>query len=131
MGTMKVWYFDHFGSASALRLQEREIPHPGPGEVLVKVAATAINPSDVKNVSGHFKSSLPRVLGRDYAGTIVAGDASQGDEIWGSGPGFGVARDGAHAEYFVMPSAWVSRKPPHLSTEQASAIGDRRSACRT
>lgn len=123
MGTMKVWYFDHFGSASALRLQDREIPHPGPGEVLVKVAATAINPSDVKNVSGHFKSSLPRVPGRDYAGTIVAGDANQGDEIWGSGPGFGVARDGAHTEYFVMPSAWVSRKPPHLSMEQAAAIG--------
>ncbi|MEO7073457.1 MAG: zinc-binding alcohol dehydrogenase family protein, partial [Rhodanobacter sp.] len=42
---------------------------------------------------------------------------------WGSGPGFGVARDGAHAEYFVMPSGWVSRKPPQLSMAQAAAIG--------
>ncbi|MGV8942275.1 MAG: quinone oxidoreductase family protein [Lysobacter sp.] len=123
MNKMKVWSFDQYGPSSALKLQERGIPQPGPGEVLVKVAATAINPSDVKNVSGHFKSSLPRVPGRDYAGTIVAGDGRHGEEVWGSGPGFGVARDGAHAEYFVMPSAWVSRKPPQLSMAQAAAIG--------
>lgn len=123
MSKMSVWSFDHYGSPSVLKLQEREIPQPGPGEVLVKVAATAINPSDVKNVSGHFKASLPRVPGRDYAGTIVAGDGQQGEEVWGSGPGFGVARDGVHAEYFVMPLAWVSRKPSQLSMEQAAAIG--------
>lgn len=123
MSKMKVWSFEQYGSPSVLKLQEREMPQPGPGEVLVKVAATAINPSDVKNVSGHFKASTPRVPGRDYAGTIVAGDGRQGEEVWGSGPGFGVARDGAHTEYFVMPSAWVSRKPPHLSMEQAAAIG--------
>jgi NADPH:quinone reductase-like Zn-dependent oxidoreductase len=66
---------------------------------------------------------MPRVPGRDYAGTIVAGDGRKGEEVWGSGPGFGVARDGTHAEYFVMPSAWVSRKPPQLSMAQAAAIG--------
>lgn len=123
MRNMKVWSFDHYGPPSALTLQEREMPQPGPGEVLVKVAATAINPSDVKNVSGHFKSSMPRVPGRDYAGTIVAGDGRHGEEVWGSGPGFGVVRDGAHAEYFVMPSAWISRKPAQMSMEQAAAIG--------
>jgi len=120
---MKVWCFKQYGAPSQLKLVERAKPEPGPGEVLVKVAATAINPSDAKNVSGHFKASTPRVPGRDYAGTIVAGDGRQGQEVWGSGPGFGVARDGAHAEYFVMPSAWVARKPPHLSMEQAAAIG--------
>ncbi|MCA9530155.1 MAG: zinc-binding alcohol dehydrogenase family protein [Myxococcales bacterium] len=123
MSKMKVWCFEQYGEPSALELQERELPQPGPGEVLVKVAATAINPSDVKNVSGHFKSPMPRVPGRDYAGTIVAGDGREGEEVWGSGPGFGVARDGAHAEYFVMPSAWVSLKPPLLNMEQAAAIG--------
>ncbi len=86
MSKMKVWSFEQYGPPSALKLQEREMPQPGPGEVLVKVAATAINPSDVKNVSGHFKASAPRVPGRDYAGTIVAGDGRQGEEVWGSGP---------------------------------------------
>lgn len=123
MSKIKIWSFERYGPPSALTLQEREMPQPSSGEVLIKVAATAINPSDVKNVSGHFKSGTPRVPGRDYAGTIVAGDGRQGEKVWGSGPGFGVARDGAHAEYFVMPSAWVSRKPPQLSMEQAAAIG--------
>jgi NADPH:quinone reductase len=120
---MKVWCFEHYGSPSELKLEERDIPNPGPDEVLVKVAATAINPSDVKNVAGHFKSTMPRVPGRDYAGTIVAGNGRKGEEVWGSGPGLGVVRDGVHAEYFVMPSAWISRKPPGLGLEQASAIG--------
>ncbi len=123
MSTMKVWSFDRYGPPSALQLHERDLPQPGPGEVLVKVAATAINPSDVKNVSGHFKASTPRVPGRDYAGIVVAGDGRHGEEVWGSGPGFGVARDGAHAEYLLMPSAWVSRKPAQLSMQQAAAIG--------
>lgn len=123
MSRMKSLCFEQYGPPSVLKIQEREIPTPGPGEVLVKVAATAINPSDVKNVSGRFKSGMPRVPGRDYAGTIVAGEGRQGEEVWGSGPGFGVARDGAHAGYVVMPSAWISRKPPHLSMEQAAAVG--------
>ncbi len=123
MRKMKVWCFDHYGPPSALKLQEREMPQPGIGEVLVKVAATAINPSDVKNIAGHFKSSMPRIPGRDYAGTIVASDGRKGEDVWGSGSGFGVARDGAHAKYFVMPSAWVSRKPAQMSMEQAAVIG--------
>lgn len=53
MSKMKVWEFEQYGPPSALKLQEREMLQPGPGEVLVKVAATALNPSDVKNVSGH------------------------------------------------------------------------------
>jgi NADPH:quinone reductase len=123
MSKMKVWCFEHYGLPSELKLEERDIPNPGPDEVLVKVAATAINPSDVKNVAGHFKSTMPRVPGRDYAGTIVAGNGRKGEEVWGSGPGLGVTHDGVHAEYFVMPSAWISRKPRSLRLEQASAIG--------
>lgn len=88
-----------------------------------KVVASAINPSDVKNVSGHFKSDTPRVPGRDYAGVVVAGDSREGEEVWGSGPGMGVVRDGAHAEYLVMPSAWVGLKPASLSMAQSAAIG--------
>jgi NADPH:quinone reductase-like Zn-dependent oxidoreductase len=122
MGRMKTLCFEQYGPPSALKFLERGIPEPAAGEVLVKVVAAAINPSDVKNVSGHFKSGMPRVPGRDYAGVVVAGAGRAGEEIWGSGPGFGVVRDGAHAEYFVMPAAWISRKPSDLSMEQAAAI---------
>jgi NADPH:quinone reductase-like Zn-dependent oxidoreductase len=73
-------------------------------------------------VAGAFKASLPRTPGRDYAGTVVAGDG-EGREVWGSGPGFGVERDGCHAEFVLTPAQWLADKPAHLSPEQASAIG--------
>ena len=78
-------------------------PKPAQGEVLIQIKAAGINPSDVKNVAGHFKSPVPRVPGRDYAGIVVSGDAEKGMEVWGSGAGFGVTRDGPHAEYILVP----------------------------
>lgn len=106
-----------------LAVEEIPTPEPRKGEVLVQIKASAINPSDVKNVAGRFNASLPRVPGRDYAGVIVGGDAENGSEVWGSGTGFGIDRDGAHAEYVVIPAEWISQKPPNLSMEQAAAIG--------
>jgi NADPH:quinone reductase-like Zn-dependent oxidoreductase len=54
---------------------------------------------------------------------IVGGDGENGTEVWGSGAGFGITRDGAHAEHVVIPADWISQKPPKLSMEQAAAIG--------
>jgi NADPH:quinone reductase-like Zn-dependent oxidoreductase len=62
-----------------------DIPIPSPGEVLVKVAAAAINPSDVKNVAGLFSTSLPRTPGRDFSDTVVSPGIWQNREVWGSG----------------------------------------------
>jgi NADPH:quinone reductase-like Zn-dependent oxidoreductase len=115
--------FHSYGSPEVLRIVEVEQPVPGEGEVLVQIAATAINPSDVKNVAGSFNSPLPRVPGRDFAGVVVAGPVESGLEVWGSGAGFGVRRDGCHAEFVTMPAEWYSAKPPSLSMEQAAAIG--------
>ena len=120
---MKALRFKTYGPPSVLAIEEVPKPEPRAGEALLQIKAAAINPSDVKNVAGHFKSPLPRVPGRDYAGVVVAGDAPNGLEVWGSGPGFGVARDGAHAEYIVVPVEWISQKPAKLSLEQAATIG--------
>lgn len=103
-----------------------DIPKPqlSEGEALVQIRASAINPSDVKNVSGHFSATtLPRTPGRDFSGIVVEGKQLQGTEIWGSGPGLGIVRDGAHAEYVAVPIEILSRKPANLSMEQAAAIG--------
>jgi len=121
---MKVWVFDRYGAPDVLALRERDVPSPGQGEVLIRVDATAVNPSDVGNVGGHFKAPLPRVPGRDFAGVIVAGgDGSVGTEVWGSGPGWGVKQDGTHAEYIVMSADWVSRRPKNISPEEAASVG--------
>jgi NADPH:quinone reductase len=123
MKTMKALRFDKYGPPSVLTVQELPVPDLKTGEALVELHASAINPSDVKNVAGVFKASLPRIPGRDFAGVVVAGDGWKSKEVWGSGGGFGVWRDGAHAQFVVVSSDGLSEKPELLSMEEASAVG--------
>jgi len=119
---MRALRFDRYGPPSVLSLEEVEAPQPRAGESLVQICCASINPSDVKNVAGAFHTLLPRTPGRDYAGVVVSG-GGKGREVWGSGPAFGIERDGSHAEFVAMPTDWLSDKPAHLSMEQACAIG--------
>lgn len=121
---MKALRFYQFGPPSVLSIEEVDRPQPHRGEAVVRVRAAAVNPSDVKNVSGHFtQTALPRTPGRDFAGTVVEGDQLQGVDVWGTGAGLGITRDGTHAEYVVAPIHILLRKPENLSMEQAAAIG--------
>jgi NADPH2:quinone reductase len=120
---MKALRFAEYGPPSVLSLEEIASPILKSGEALVEVHAAAINPSDVKNVAGAFHATLPRTPGRDYAGIVVEGDGWKGKEVWGSGEGLGVTRDGTHAQYLLLPTDWLSEKPPNLSMEQASTTG--------
>jgi NADPH:quinone reductase len=121
---MKSLRFTEFGPPSVLRIEEVAIPDPGVGEALVQVKAAAINPSDIGNVAGRFKSTtLPRTPGRDFAGIVVRGVRDQGAEVWGSSGKLGIVRDGSHAEYVVVPAETLSLKPKSLSMAQAAAIG--------
>jgi NADPH:quinone reductase len=123
MKTMKALRFERYGPPSVLSIRELPVPDLKTGEALVELHASAINPSDVKNVAGAFKASLPRIPGRDFAGVVVAGDGWKGKEVWGSGAGFGVWRDGTHAQYIVAGLEGLSRKPAQLSMEEASTVG--------
>jgi NADPH2:quinone reductase len=124
MKTMNALRLEKFGAPRTLSLQDIANPELRPGEVLVEVHASAINPSDVKNVAGSFNASLPTTPGRDYAGVVVAGDpAWRGKKVWGSGAGFGMARNGAHAQFLPVVSDWLSEMPASLSMEQAAAVG--------
>ena len=123
-GVMKALRFAEFGPPSVLRIEELAIPEPGEGEALVRVKAGAINPSDVGNVAGRFKSTtLPRTPGRDFAGVVVKGKQYEGEEVWGSAPKLGSDRDGSHAEYVVAPAETLSPMPKSLNTAEAAAIG--------
>lgn len=109
-----------------LHLEDVPTPTPSEDEVLIRIAAAAINPSDVKNAQGAMSdvTRLPRILGRDFAGTIEAGASDCiGAEVWGTGGDLGFTRDGTHAEYIVVPSKAVVPKPANLALEQAGALG--------
>jgi NADPH2:quinone reductase len=123
MKTMKALRFEKYGPPSVLTLQELGVPEPSPGEALIELYAAAVNPSDVKNVAGAFHSPLARVPGRDYAGVVAIGDEWTGKEVWGSGPGLGVTRDGTHAQYVVVDLDSLSEKPAQLSMSEAAAVG--------
>jgi NADPH2:quinone reductase len=120
---VKALLFDASGPPTVLRVADVPTPKPESGDLLVQIEAAAINPSDVKIVGGAFKTSLPRIPGRDFAGVVIGGDGKAGMRIWGSGVGFGLTRDGAHAEFVLLPSTWVSQRPSNLSPEQAATVG--------
>jgi NADPH:quinone reductase-like Zn-dependent oxidoreductase len=123
---MKALRFAQFGLEN-LKIEDVPKPEPGPGEVLVKVLAASINPSDVKNVQGLMRETtkLPRTPGRDFAGIVEKGSENcDSQEVWGCGGGdLGFTRDGSHAEYLVLPNSAVVPKPKNLSFPQAAACG--------
>jgi NADPH:quinone reductase-like Zn-dependent oxidoreductase len=70
---MRALRFEKTGSLDELSIRELPMPTPAAGEVLVRVKAAAVNPSDVKNVEGKMhETSVPRTPGRDFAGWSLA-----------------------------------------------------------
>src|SRR5579863_6334545 len=122
---MKALYIRQHGAIGDLKVSDVPVPIPKPGEVLVKVEAAGINPSDLLSVQGRFPHAvLPRIVGRDFAGTVVEGPAeSKGKKVWGSGGDLGIDRDGTHGEYLVIPHQAAALRPANVSAEQAAAIG--------
>ena len=65
---------DSYSGAKALRSEKRPLPRPGKDEVLVKIAAAPINPSDLAVLTGHYgyKNPPPFIPGGEASGTVVA-----------------------------------------------------------
>jgi NADPH:quinone reductase-like Zn-dependent oxidoreductase len=104
-------------------------PVPGPGEVLVRIHASAVNPLDLKIHAGaaaHARQPLPAVLGIDLAGVVEAvGSAVDrfrpGDEVYGMAGGVG-GRQGSLAEYVVVEADLLARKPSNVTMREAAAL---------
>jgi NADPH:quinone reductase-like Zn-dependent oxidoreductase len=122
---MKAIQFKSSGSPDVLDYVDLPTPQADADSAVVRIVAASVNPSDVKNVSGHFDhTTLPRVPGRDFSGVVVEGpQAWLGAEVWGTGGDIGFTRDGTHAEFIKIPLAALARKPTTLSHAEASAIG--------
>jgi NADPH:quinone reductase-like Zn-dependent oxidoreductase len=125
---MKAIVYDRYGSPEVLRCEEIPLPSPGAGEVLLRIAAAALNPLDWHFMRGapygfRFMSGVSRPkerrLGMDVAGRVEAAGSGvsqfkPGDEI------FGVCR-GAFAEAVCTGATNLIPKPPNISFEQAAA----------
>ncbi|KAL9114123.1 MAG: hypothetical protein Q9227_001895 [Pyrenula ochraceoflavens] len=112
---------------TAVHLIQLPKPHATPGTILVKIRASAIQPSDLMNAQGKFPTTtFPRVPGRDYAGVVEEGGPPEmvGKEVYGtSGPALSFVRDGAHAEYCIVEEDAAAEKPRALSFKEAAAVG--------
>jgi|SRR5579862_3784076 len=123
---MKALQIDRTGSLDALTIRDVANPSRGTNEVLVRIEAAGVNPSDVGIALGRFPHLvLPRILGRDFAGKVIDGPPElTGKAVWGTGGGeLGLTRDGAHAEMLAIPAHAVAIRPAGVSAESAAAMG--------
>ncbi|MFG2821608.1 NADP-dependent oxidoreductase [Kitasatospora sp. NPDC048365] len=125
MTTMKAISQNSYGTPEVLEEIEVERPVPGPSEVLVRVRAAGMNPTDWKHRQfPGFLDRLPLVLGWDVSGTVEAVGIgvtlhAPGDEVFGMLPyPYGV---GSFAEYVVAPARALVRKPADLDHVRAGA----------
>jgi len=128
---MKAVWFESFGSAAdTLIAGEQPRPELGPGEVLVKLATTGVNPSDVKKRAGAFPNLLDDGLvipHSDGAGVIEAvgegvTESRVGERVFVYQAQFG-RRFGTAAEYVALDSARAPQLPDNASFEVGACIG--------
>jgi len=114
---MRALRFAKTGSLEFLSVANVPVPVPAGSDLLVKVEAAAVNPSDPKNVLGRMhETTLPRTPGRDFAGVVVKGPANWiGRGVFGSGGDLGFGRDGSHAEFLVVPQEAAVTMPRGLN----------------
>ena len=120
-----------FGGPEALQVVDLPDPEPGPGEVLIRVHAAAVNPTDTVLRSGARARQLadippPHVPGMDAAGVLEAvGPGTQADLAVGEHVMAIVVprgRHGAYAERIVVPAESVARVPAGSSDAEASTL---------
>jgi NADPH:quinone reductase len=127
---MHAAYYERNGTArDVLKLGDVETPRPAPGEVRVKLAASGVNPSDVKARSGTTrKIAYPRVIPHsDGAGEIdMVGEgvpaARIGERVWVWNAQW-LRPFGTCAEFVALPSEQAVRLPANTSFEAGACLG--------
>ena len=121
---MKAVLLHGYGDVNQLRYEDAPDPVAGPGEVLVRVISTSINPVDYKIREGEMKAIMPlkfpAILGYDVAGEVVdVGDGvsglAKGDRVMG-------VVEQSYAEYLTAKADILARVPQGLDASDAGAL---------
>ena len=110
-----------YGGPDVLKLEQRDVPAPAPGEVKMRNEAIGLNFADVYNRTGLYKVPLPFVLGSEGAGVVEAvgdgvTDFKPGDRVGYAGP------VGAYADDRLIPADKLVPVPDGISSEIAAAV---------
>ena len=130
---MQAMIHTHYGMPEVLAVKEVGTPSPKPNQVLVRVQAAAVNPSDWYLLRGEpflirpqagLRRPKHRTLGADIAGVIAAVGRDitafkPGDAVFGDNSGSG---RGGFAEFVAMPAAALTSKPANVAWEAAAAV---------
>ncbi|TFK69667.1 GroES-like protein [Pluteus cervinus] len=114
------------GPQGAFVVRDRPIPEPGPGEILVKIYAAALNPIDwkVRKYNVHL-SSYPAILGLDGAGDVVkigegVSNFVPGDKVFF--PGVYDSKGATWQQYALADAEFAAKIPSNISYDQATTI---------
>ncbi|RRS02349.1 zinc-binding alcohol dehydrogenase [Aquabacterium soli] len=120
------------GHPATFALQLRHVPQPGPGQVLVRVKGSSVNPIDAKRSTGYGRRVLalkgaarfPAVLGNDFAGVVQATGAGvtackPGDRVFGLVP---TGAHGAHASQVLADARYLRAAPANHTHQELAAL---------
>lgn len=128
---MKVIEVTEFGGPEVLRPAERPAPAPAPGQVVVRVCAANVNPTDLGARTGHGPRGVPDppfVLGWDFAGEVESvADGAEGvrpaDRVVGMVHWYDAKGEvGAYAEAIAVDASWIVPLPDGLDYVAAATI---------
>jgi NADPH2:quinone reductase len=124
---MRAAYIEKTGPPENIIIGDRPIPEPTGNQVLVRVAAAALNPVDTYIRAGTVKMDipLPFIVGCDLAGVVekLGPNVKRfkvGMRVWGSNQGL-LGRQGTFAEYAAVDEEWLYPTPQGVSDESAAA----------
>ena len=121
---MKAVVVHQYGGPEVLKFEDYPDPVPGAGEVLVRVAATSVNPIDYKRRAGLTKDfyplKFPGLIGVDISGTVVK--IGPGVEGFSVGDQVFAMADNTYAELCVVKAANLAKLPRGLDLIQAAAL---------
>lgn len=125
---MRAAFIERTGSPDVIRVGDLPTPEPGPGQVLVRVRAVALNPFDLYLRSGlvSMPMAFPYVIASDFAGVVEKlGPGTKtyrvGDRVWGSNQGI-LGRQGVASEFAAIDEEWLNPTPALLPDADASAM---------
>jgi NADPH2:quinone reductase len=121
---MRVIGLAGFGGTEVLRINDAEIPQPGKGEVLIRVAAAGVNRADLHQRQGNYAppAGASEILGLEVAGEIVAHGTGV-EERWHIGDKVcALLAGGGYAEYCVAHSGCCLPVPENLELTAAASL---------
>lgn len=125
---MQAAFIERFGSPEVIRFGELPLPRVGPSDVLVRVAAVAVNGIDTYIRSGAYpvEAAMPFIIGRDLVGTVVetgphVSRFRLGDRVWANNQGYD-GRQGSFSAYCAVAQDLLYPLPAGADPLQTAAV---------